>query len=152
MNDIVISKAVKDDAAFIFSCVRNLAEDVNQLDYMSSTKEMIENELFNHSCNSSVLVASQNDKKIGFILYYTTFSTFKGRKGLYIGDLYVIPEYRKEGVGKKLFQSVIDEAIENTFCRVEWYVTNSNENAINFYENLGAKRLANKLLFSYEIE
>lgn len=151
MNNIVINKAQQCDAEFIFSCIRRLAEHVGQLEQLSATKDRIESELFSGNPNSSVLIASINNVSVGFILFFTTFSTFKGSKGFYIGDLFIVPEYRKMGVGKTLFQHVIEIAKKSDYCRVEWYVTNTNQNAIVFYDFLGAKRLLNKSLYSVDI-
>ncbi len=152
MNNIRIYKATKEDAPFVHSCVTALADHVNQRNYLKSKIEDIENEISKDQSSCVILIAALNNEKIGFALYSTIFSTFKGKQSFFLGDLYVVPKCRQDGVGKKLFQHVVNEAKSNGCCRVDWYVTDSNAYAKIFYDRLGAKKISTKTIYSIEIQ
>ena len=80
----------------------------------------------------------EGNKEVGFALYFYNFSTFKGRAGLYLEDIFILEEYRNKGYGKKLFLELVKEAKENNLGRMEWTCLNWNEPSIKFYKSLGA--------------
>ncbi len=86
-------------------------------------------------------------KLLGQALYFYNFSTFKGKPGIYLEDLYVRPEYRNKGIGKALLNYLIELAKENDCGRVEWVVLDWNESAINFYKSLGAEPMNDWIVF-----
>ena len=86
-------------------------------------------------------MAFENDRPIGFALYFYNYSTFIGRKGLYLEDLYVQPNYRGKGYGKKLLLHLVQTAKKENCGRMEWSVLKWNQPAIDFYESLGAKAM-----------
>lgn len=88
--------------------------------------------------NAQVLIAEEAGTAIGFALYFFNFSTFVGRAGLYLEDLYIEPEYRGKGYGKQLFVQLATLAKEKNCGRMEWSVLNWNTPAISFYKSLGA--------------
>ncbi len=88
-----------------------------------------------------VLVAIVKKKVVGYAIYFFTFSSFKGLKTLYLEDIFISNEYRRYGIGKKIFKRLIKIANLNKCGRMEWCVLNWNKDAINFYNNLGAKPL-----------
>ena len=102
-NHISIRNATRDDSALILSFVKGLAGYVKMEDDVTSTAEMIEDWLFNKNAAEAIF-ASLDGKEVGFALYYQTFSTFLGKAGLYLEDLYVIADYRGRGVGTALLR------------------------------------------------
>ena len=104
------------------------------------TDELLKENIFTNSIAHCVL-AFENERPIGFALYFYNYSTFIGRKGLYLEDLYVQPNYRGKGYGKKLLLHLVQTA-KNEHCgRMEWSVLKWNQPAIDFYESLGAKAM-----------
>jgi ribosomal protein S18 acetylase RimI-like enzyme len=144
---IKIKKAKKEDAEVILSCINGLAEHVGETDFVTATKDLLENTIFSDNSHVEVLLANLNEKTVGYILYYKTFSTFKSSYGLYIEDLFVFPEYRNIGIGTKLFQRVVTIAKNLDMCKVEWYVNNKNKDAINFYNKFNVNILDYKSIY-----
>jgi GNAT superfamily N-acetyltransferase len=89
-----------------------------------------------------LLVASEGRRLVGYALYFYTYSSFLAKPTLYLEDLFVLEEHRKQGVGFMLFRKCVDEAISHRCGRMEWSVLAWNEKAVDFYERLGAKRLS----------
>lgn len=89
-----------------------------------------------------LFVAARGDKLLGYALYFYTYSSFLAKPTLYLEDLFVLEEHRKEGVGFALFRKCVDEAVARGCGRMEWSVLTWNEKALRFYEKLGAKRLS----------
>ena len=89
-----------------------------------------------------LFVAEDGDRLVGYALYFYTYSSFLARPSLYLEDLFVLPEYRKRGVGYDLFRRCVREAVSEGCGRMEWAVLTWNERAIRFYERLGATRLS----------
>ncbi|GAQ85175.1 diamine N-acetyltransferase [Klebsormidium nitens] len=130
--------AVEADLDDIISLIKALAEYEKLLHEVVLKREVMREHLFGPNPAAKVLLAETDDHKVaGFALYFTTFSTFLGRPGIWLEDLFVLPEYRKHGYGKALIQ----ELRRLTDGRVEWAVLDWNEPSIKFYESLGAKRL-----------
>ncbi|MEG1910427.1 MAG: GNAT family N-acetyltransferase, partial [Bacteroidales bacterium] len=88
-----------------------------------------------------VIIAYEEEKPVGFALYFYNFSTFKGRKGLYLEDLFVYPQHRGKGYGKALLLHLAQQAQEENCGRMEWIVLDWNQSAIDFYHSLGAKAM-----------
>lgn len=86
----------------------------------------------------SCLVAAEDDQIVGYAIFFRNFSTFRVKPGIWLEDLFVVPEKRAQGIGKALLQAVIAEASERGYGRVEWSVLDWNEKAITFYESMGA--------------
>ena len=147
-----IREAVENDSAIIFDCICGLAEHVNQLDMVSATEQDIKESIFSSGSHVKVFVAENDENKIcGFALILKTFSTFKATSNYYIEDLFVFPEYRNLGVGKQLFETIIDYAQNRGANKVEWYVNNANQGAIGFYKKIGAKELDYKSIYYLNI-
>lgn len=98
-----------------------------------------ENSLFGEKKTAEAIVCRLNKKLIEFAVYFYNYSTWLGKKDLYLEDLYVEPEYRKMSVGKALFNYIITIASKNKYTRLEWKVLDWNKPAIDFYESIGAK-------------
>ncbi len=106
------------------------------------TEEILRNSLFGQNRYAEVSIAEYDGKPAGQVLFFHNFSTFKGKPGIYIEDLYVKPQYRGKGIGKKLLDYINVLAKERNCARIEWVVLNWNKSAINFYEKMGAVRMS----------
>ena len=133
-----IRKATPEDTPIIFDLIKKLAVyEKMENEVITSVDELREN-IFTKNF-SKVLLAEEEGKPVGFALYFFNFSTFVGKPGLYLEDLFVEPEYRGKGYGKKLFVELAKIAREENCGRMEWSVLNWNTPAIDFYKSLQAK-------------
>lgn len=131
-----IRQAIIGDEKAILDLIKELAEYENDLAAVVNTEKALKSHLFEEKICSAYVVEI-DEKIIGFALYYTSYSTWKG-KCLYLEDLYVQPEYRRTGVGSLLFDKLVEICKQNKYARMDWQVLNWNELAINFYEKKGA--------------
>lgn len=129
--------AAKEDTPLILQFIRELAEYEKLSHEVTATVELLEESLFGPRRGAEVVFALADGKEVGFALWFHNFSTFVGRPGLYLEDLYVKPEYRKLGIGKALMEYCINVALERNCGRMEWWVLKWNP-AIKFYEQMGA--------------
>ena len=132
--------AVPGDGALILSFIRALADYENMLDQVVATPEVLEEELFQKG-RAQVLFALEEGKEVGFALFFHNFSTFLGRAGLYLEDLFVLPAYRGRGYGKGLLAELARIARERNCGRMEWWCLNWNRPSIDFYKALGAQAM-----------
>jgi GNAT superfamily N-acetyltransferase len=139
INELQIRNAVKSNVPLILHFIKELAEYEKLSHEVTATEELLEKNLFGEQSVAEVVIASFEDKDIGFALYFHNFSTFVGKPGIYLEDLYVSPEYRGKGFGKILLKYLANLAIERDCGRLEWSVLDWNESAIRFYKSLGAK-------------
>ncbi len=136
-----IREATLVDVPVILSLIRGIAEYENLLHEVVATEDGLSKALFGDQRCAEVLLAEAGDDVLGFALFFHNFSTFVGKPGLYIEDIFVWPEHRGRGVGKALFDRVAQIARERNCGRLEWNVLDWNEPAIGFYESLGARPL-----------
>ncbi|MGB0915155.1 MAG: GNAT family N-acetyltransferase [Crocinitomicaceae bacterium] len=124
------------DVAAVMDLIRGLAEYERDLASVKNTTERLTADIFEHHyCDS--LVVEVDEVIVGFALYYTSYSTWKG-PCLYLEDLFVLPEFRAKGLGSKLFDQLVDLARVNGFARMDWQIINWNQPAIDFYERKNA--------------
>lgn len=133
-----IRPAQLQDVPAIVGLIRELAEFENLTHLVQATPESLSPHLFGPQPAAQALVAQSEGAIIAFALFFTNFSTFLAKPGLYLEDLYVQPAWRGRGVGKALLQSVGALAVERGCGRFEWSVLDWNVNAIRFYESVGA--------------
>lgn len=126
------------DTGEIFRLIRELAEFEKLLHEVATDEATLRKSLFDEPHTAEVLLAETDGKVIGYALFFHNFSTFLGRKGMYLEDLYVSPEYRGNGFGLALFEKLKTIAKERNCGRLEWWVLDWNKNAIDFYEKQGA--------------
>ena len=139
---VSIVPAVVEDVPVILDLIKELAE-FEKLTYMVvATEAMLAEALFAPHPKAEVVLARLDDKVVGFALFFPNFSTFLGRPGLYLEDLYVRPEARSRGIGQALLLHLAGIARERGCGRFEWTVLNWNEQAIRFYQRLGAQAMA----------
>jgi GNAT superfamily N-acetyltransferase len=150
VDKIKIRKAEKKDISSILSMIKELAEFEQLLHKVQTTEENLKEVIFNENKFVEVLIAEYDNKICGQTIFFKNFSTFVGKPGYYIEDLYVKPEYRGKGIGKALLDAVINKAKENNFGRVEWVVLDWNNSAIEFYKNRGAFPLNEWIIFRLE--
>jgi GNAT superfamily N-acetyltransferase len=131
-------QARPEDVPGILALIRALAEYERLSDQVVATEEGLRVQLFGDRPVAEVVLARVDDAVVGFALFFHNFSTFLGRPGLYLEDLFVVPEWRGRGVGRKLLAHVAGLAVERECGRMEWSVLDWNTSAIGFYERLGA--------------
>jgi len=138
MNEIEIKIAVKNDAPIILEFIKKLAEYEKLTHEVTATVDSLEKSIFeNHEAEA--IIAYDKNEPVGFAIYFHNFSTFLGKKGLYLEDLFVIPEHRGRGIGKKMLRYLSRIALERDCGRFEWSVLDWNEPALKFYESIGAE-------------
>lgn len=130
--------ATKADGEAVFSFIRDLAVYEKLLDDVVATQGDIERALFGANPRVFCDIAEWDGVPAGFALWFYNFSTFRGRHGIYLEDLFVRPAFRGKGLGKALLQHLAKRAVAEDCARVEWSVLDWNEPSIKFYESLGA--------------
>ena len=132
--------ATPNDIPVILQLIKELASFENLLHMVVADEKLLEEWLFQKKV-AEVIIGEINNMVIGFSLFFHNFSTFLGKPGIYIEDVYVKKEYRHQGYGKSFFRFIAGLALERGCGRMEWSVLNWNESAIRFYQSLGAKPL-----------
>ena len=125
----------------IFVLIKELADYERLLDQVIATEELLEETLFGENSNVEVLLACDENQILGFALYFRTFSTFLGRPGIYLEDLFVREFARGRGIGKSLLRRIARSTLEMGGGRLEWAVLDWNKTAISFYKKMGAVTL-----------
>ena len=133
--------AQREDTALILRFIRDLAEYEKMADLVVADEALLADQLFEKK-NAEVIFALEGEKEVGFALFFHNFSTFLGRAGLYLEDLYVLPEYRGRGYGKGLLQKLASIAVERGCGRLEWSCLDWNTPSIDFYKSLGAEPMS----------
>lgn len=141
MGELSFRSAVREDTPLILSFIRSLAEYEQMADQVVATEELLEQELFDRH-SAEVLFAMEDGKEVGFALYFYNFSTFLGRAGLYLEDLFVKPECRGKGYGKALLQQLAKIAVSRGCGRMEWWCLDWNKPSIDFYLSLDAEPMS----------
>lgn len=136
--NIIFEKASRKDVPIILQFIKDLARYEKLENEVIATEELIEEWLFDKE-KAEVIFAVVDHKKIGFALFFHNFSTFLGRAGLYLEDLYIMPEYRGHGYGKAMIKELARIAVERGCGRMEWWCLDWNQSSIDFYLSLGAK-------------
>jgi GNAT superfamily N-acetyltransferase len=140
-HDIVLRFAAEEDVPLIMEFVRALAEYERLLDKVTATEEGLKKALFDLKIGET-LICEYKGVPAGFAFYFHNFSTFVGKPGIYIEDLFVKPEFRGKGMGKLLLSRIAEIAVERDCGRLEWACLNWNEPSIAFYKSQGAVPLS----------
>lgn len=135
-----IREAKEEDARDILDLIIELAAYEKMETLVIATEEILKNSLFNQGVAKAIL-AEYDGVPIGYAIYFFNFSTFTGKAGIYLEDIYVKPEFRGKGYGKALLSEIAREAVKRDCPRLEWSCLNWNKPSITFYESLGAKHL-----------
>jgi GNAT superfamily N-acetyltransferase len=141
-SQIVVRTATAADVKTVLEFIRLLARYEKLEHQVVTTESMLLEYLFGPRPMAEVVLAEEDGRAVGFALFFSNFSTFLGRPGLYLEDLYVREEMRGRGVGRQLLAYLAALAVERGWGRMEWAVLDWNAPAIGFYEKLGAKLLS----------
>jgi GNAT superfamily N-acetyltransferase len=136
-----IRPAVPADVPLILSFVRELAEYEREPEAVVATEDDLLRDGFGAQPRFHCAIAEWDREPAGFILFFYNYSTWEGRAGLYLEDLYVRPAYRKRGIGRAFFSYLAERAVRENLGRVVWQVLDWNQPAIDFYQSLGAKHM-----------
>lgn len=135
---IVFRFAQEKDIPKILFFIKELATYEEMLDEVVATEELLKEWIFEKQ-KAEVIFIQEDDKEVGFALFFHNFSTFLGKSGVYLEDLYVMPEYRGKSYGKSLLKELARIAVERGCGRLEWWCLDWNKPSIDFYLSLGAK-------------
>jgi len=136
-----IRQAVSDDVPHIFNLIKALAESEKLAHQVTGTAKELEQHLFGDRIYAEAIVAECNNLVVGFALFFTNYSTFLTKPGIHLEDLFVLPEYRRRGIGKAMLSHLGKLALARDAGRLEWNVLDSNKSAISFYQSMGAEIL-----------
>mgnify|MGYP001369136624 FL=1 len=139
MSNITIREATKKDSNIILGFIKELAKYEKAENEVIATESSIANSLFNSGSSTKAIICEKNGTPIGFAVYFFNYSTWLGRHGLYLEDLYVSATERGSGAGKSLLKYLAQLAVSKGCGRFEWSVIDWNQPAIKFYDSLGAK-------------
>jgi len=145
--DIRIERAREGDVPLILELIRGLAEYERMADQVVATEAGLHEALFGPQPAAEVVIAYAGEHPAGFALFFHNFSTFLGRRGLYLEDLFVKPEFRRLGIGRRLLTELARIAVARGCGRFEWSVLDWNTPAIEFYTRLGAQPLDDWTVF-----
>lgn len=138
MEKLQFRYAKEGDTALILQFIKELADYEKMLDEVVATEEILKEWIFEKN-KAEVIFVLENDVEVGFALFFHNFSTFLGRSGVYLEDLYVQPAYRGKGYGKGLLKKLAQIAVERGCGRLEWWCLDWNRSSIDFYRSMGAE-------------
>ena len=138
MDNLYFRYATENDCSKILFFIRELASYEKMSDEVIATEELLKEWLFEKK-TAEVIFACVGEREIGFALFFHNFSTFLGRAGIYLEDLFVLPEYRGKGYGKAILKELAKTAVGRKCGRLEWSCLDWNQPSIDFYLSLGAK-------------
>jgi GNAT superfamily N-acetyltransferase len=128
------------DVATLFGLILELAEYEKLADKVNGDTKVLRRTLFEQRAAEALLL-EERDEAVGYAIFFTTFSSFECRPGIWLEDVYVRPEHRRGGVGRKVMEHLARLAVERGHVRLEWCALDWNEPALDFYDKLGARRL-----------
>ncbi len=140
-SNLAFRNAERKDAALILQFIKELADYEKMLDEVVADETTLETWIFDKQ-KAEVIFAIKDGKEVGFALFFHNFSTFLGRAGVYLEDLYVKPEYRGKGYGKAILKKLASIAAERGCGRLEWWCLDWNKPSIDFYLSLGAEPMS----------
>ena len=147
MDKVRVVPATERDVPQILELIRGLAEYERLAHVVEADQDRLRRTLFGERPAAEVLMAFQGEECAGFALFFTNYSTFLGKPGLYLEDVFVKPHLRRKGIGLALLKKLAAIARERDYGRMEWSVLDWNEPAINFYKKLGAVPLDDWTIF-----
>jgi GNAT superfamily N-acetyltransferase len=136
-----IARATERDVPVILSLIKGLAEYEKLSAEVTATGEGLRASLFGREKAAEVLLAYDGETPVGFAVYFQNYSTFLGRPGIYLEDLFILPDWRQRGHGRRLLAELARIALERNCGRLEWAVLDWNEPALRFYRSLGARAM-----------
>lgn len=145
-NHITIRFAQESEVGLILQFIKDLAEYENLLDSVTANEDLLRKTIFQDK-RAEVLFCEYNGQPAGFAVFFHNFSTFNGKPGIYLEDLYVKPEMRHKGIGKKIMSTLGAIAIERDCGRFEWVCLDWNQKSIDFYLGIGAEPLSDWTIY-----
>lgn len=139
--DATIARIAPDDVPVLLELIRELARFEKLEHEVEATEEILTESLFGPQPAAGALLARVNGEPAGYAIYFFTFSTFVGRAGIWLEDVYVRPEFRKRGLGLQLIKEVARIGVKRNCGRYEWVALDWNENALEIYRKLGARTM-----------
>jgi len=149
-NDVRIRPAAETDVQLLFDLILELAAYEKLADEVAGDAEVLRRSLFEEKAAEALLVETADGEAIGYAIFFTTFSTFECRSGIWLEDVYVRPEHRRGGIGRAVMEHLANLTLERGHVRLEWVALDWNEPALNFYEKLGARRLDDWIIHRLE--
>ncbi|HEX4731115.1 MAG TPA: GNAT family N-acetyltransferase [Solirubrobacterales bacterium] len=146
-----IRAATEDDVQLIFDLICELATYEKLRDEVVGTAEILRASLFDRR-DAEALIVESDGEPVGYAIFYTTFSTFECRSGIWLEDVYVRPEHRRGGIGLRVMEHLAALALERGHVRLEWCALEWNEPALSFYAKLGANRLDDWRMLRLEVD
>lgn len=140
-NEVRIRPATEADAQLLFDLILELATYEKLADQVAGDAEVLRRSLFEEKAAEALLLETADGEAVGYAIFFTTFSTFECRSGIWLEDVYVRPEHRRGGIGRAVMEHLANLALERGHVRLEWVALDWNEPALSFYEKLGARRL-----------
>ena len=140
-NDIEIRPATEADVQVLFDLILELAGYEKMADEVRGDAEVLRRSLFEEKAAEALLLETADGEAVGYAIFFTTFSTFECRSGIWLEDVYVRPEHRRGGIGRLVMEHLAKLALDRGHVRLDWVALEWNEPALNFYEQLGARRL-----------
>ncbi len=149
IQDLAIRPAERSDTPRIFAMIEGIAKYEKLTHLLEVDEAILEESLFGDNPAARAIVATIDGKTIGYAIFYYNFSTFVGKRGIYLEDIYVESQYRGHGIGDKLFRKVAKIAHDENCSRMEWVALDWNKPAIDFYKARGANMLEEWRLFRF---
>ena len=149
-NDVRIRPAGEADVPLVFDLILELAEYEKLADKVGGDADVLRRTLFEEKAAEALLIETGDGEAIGYAIFFTTFSSFECRSGLWLEDVYVRPEHRRGGIGRAVMEHLAQLARQRGHVRLEWVALDWNEPALKFYEGLGAKRLDDWIIHRLE--
>jgi GNAT superfamily N-acetyltransferase len=149
-NDLQIRPATEDDAQLLFDLIMELATYEKLADKVAGDPEVLRRSLFEEKAAEALLLESADGEAVGYAIFFTTFSTFECRSGIWLEDVYVRPEHRRGGIGRSVMEHLAHLAHQRGHVRLEWVALDWNEPALNFYKKLGARRMDDWIIHRLE--
>ena len=140
-NDVQIRPATEADVQLLYDLILELAAYEKLGDSVAGTAETLHHSLFEQEAAEALLIETANGEAVGYAIFFTNFSTFECRPGIWLEDVYVRPEHRRGGIGLAVMEHLAQIARKRGYVRLEWCALEWNEPALDFYEKIGARRL-----------
>lgn len=146
MDNFKLLSVTEKDADLLYKLIKDMAEYEHELNEVRTSAERIKETICNQKYAKGY-IGYYNDIPVSYIIYFYNYSTYLGKKGIYIEDLYINPKYRKKGIGKKIIKLILNISKNENIERIDWTCLNWNKNAIDFYKHIGAKLQEERLYF-----
>jgi GNAT superfamily N-acetyltransferase len=150
VNDLQIRPATEADVPLLFDLILELAAYEKLAEKVAGDAETLRRSLFEEKAAEALLLETPDGEALGYAIFFTTFSTFECRSGIWLEDVYVRPEHRRGGIGRAVMEHLAALARDRGHVRLEWVALDWNEPALKFYEGLGARRLGDWVVHRLE--